>query len=187
MKPANEMRSAMVIRMEGELYRVIEADYHAGGGKMHGAVRAKLSNLRTGHVTERRFRQDERFEEVSLERQKMEFLYEDGDLCTFMHPETYEQLSLPKESLGAFLRFLMPNQTVQVELFEGNPVEVIYPHAVELRVESTPEPIRTHDDSNVFKPATLENGVEILVPQFVKTGEVVRVDVETGKYAGRAK
>jgi elongation factor P len=154
---------------------------------MHGAVRAKLRNLRTAHVTERRFRQDERFEEVSLERQKMEFLYEDGELCTFMHPETYEQMSLSKESLGPFLPFLTPNQTVQVEIFEGNPVEVVYPPAVELRVESTPDPIRTHDDSNVFKIATLENGVEVLVPQFVKTGDVVRVEVETGKYAGRAK
>jgi elongation factor P len=181
------MRSAMVIRLEGDLYRVIEADYHAGGGKMHGVVHAKLRNLRTANVTDRRFRQVERFEEVSLERQKMDFLYEDGELCTFMHPDTYEQVSLPKESLGPFLRFLKPNQSVQLEIFEGNPVEVVYPNAVELRVESAPEPIRTHDDSNVFKSATLENGIEVLVPQFVKTGDVVRVEVETGKYVGRAK
>ncbi|MFQ5791181.1 MAG: elongation factor P [Acidobacteriota bacterium] len=187
MKPATEMRSGMVIHLEGDLFRVIEADYHAGGGKMHGAVHAKMRNLRTANVTERRFRQDERFEEVSLERQTMEFLYEDADHCTFMHPETYEQVSLPQQSLGPFLRFLKPNQPVQVEIFEGAPIEVIYPPTVELRVESTPQPVHSQHDSNVYKSATLENGIEVLVPQFIKTGDLVRVDVETGKYVERVK
>jgi elongation factor P len=187
MKPANEMRSGMVLRLEEDLYRVIEADYHAGVGKMHGVVHAKLRNLRTGNVAERRFRQDERFEEASLERQTMEFLFEDADQCTFMHPDTYEQVSLPKQNLGPFLTFLRPNQSLQVEFFEGSPVEVIYPTLVEVRVETTPDPVHGQQDSNVFKKATLENGLEVLVPQFIKSGDLVKVDVESQKYMGRVK
>jgi elongation factor P len=186
MKPATEMRSGMVVRLERDLYRVIAAEYHAGGGKMHGAVHAKLRRLHTEHVTERRFRQDERFEEVELERQNLEFLYEEGDSCVFMHPQTYEQVSLAKENLGAFLRFLQPNQSVQVEFLEGSPVEVICPSSVEVKIETTPEPLHM-DNSSVYKDATLENGLEVQVPQFIKSGDTIRIEVETGKYLERVR
>lgn len=187
MKPATEMRSGMVIRLEGDLHRVIHAEYHAGGGKMPGVVHSKLRNLRTSNLTERRFRPEERFEDVSLERQTMEFLYEDAESCTFMSPVTYEQVALPKRSLGPFLRFLKANQTLQVEFLEGNPIEVLYPSTVDLKVESTPEPVHTQHDSNVYKSARLENGMEVLVPQFIKAGDLVKIEVETGKYIERVK
>jgi elongation factor P len=177
----------MVVRLEEDLYRIIEADYHLGGGKMHGVVHTKLKNMRSAHVIERRFRQDERFEEVSLDRQNMEYLYEDGDHCTFMHPETYEQVSLPKQNLGPFLRFLQPNLSVHIDFLEGSPVDVIYPPTVEVRVETAPDPVHTQQDSNVYKSATLENGMETLVPQFIKSGDLIKVDVESAKYVGRAK
>jgi elongation factor P len=176
----------MVIRLDGELHRVINAEYHAGGGKMHGAMHAKLRGVRSDRVTERRFRQDERFEEVELEYQTMEFLYEDGDFCVFMHPETYEQVNLPKESLGSFLPYLEPNQSMKVELLDGEPLQVDYPATVELLVESTPEPLHM-DDSSVPKDATLSNGMEVQVPQFVKEGDTVRIDVETGKCLERVR
>jgi elongation factor P len=149
MKPASDLRAGTVIRLEGDLYKIIQADYHAGGGKMHGVLHAKLRNLQTANVVERRFRQDERIEEVELERQSMEFLYDDADNCTFMHPESYEQVTVPKETLGPFIRYLTEGQKVQVELFEGSPIHVMYPQTVELRVETTPESIQTQHDSNV--------------------------------------
>ena len=157
MKSASEMRAGMVIRLDGDLYRVIHAEYHAGGGKMHGAMHAKLRGVQSDRVTERRFRQDERFEEVELEHQTMEFLYEEGDFCVFMHPETYEQVNLPKQSLGSFLPYLEPNQSVKVELLDGVPLQVSYPPTVDLIVESTPEPLHM-DDSSVPKDATLPDG-----------------------------
>lgn len=186
MKPATEMRPGMVIQLEGDLYRVIEAEYHAGGGKMHGAVHAKLRKVASAGVTDRRFRQDERFEEVALDRQTMEFLYEEGDQCMFMHPETYEQVGLPKESLAPFLRYLRANQSLQVGFYEGAPVEVIYPASVELQVDTTPEALHLQD-SSVLKDATLENGMKVHVPQFIKEGDTVRVEVETGKYLERVR
>lgn len=187
MKPATEMRGGMIIDVDSELYRVIQSDYHGGVGKLQGVVRAKLRSLRTGHVTEKRFRQDERFVEVALDRETMEFIYEDGDHCTFMHPQSYEQMSISKERLGPFLRFLKPNQSIQIGIFQGSPVEVIYPATVDVLVESTAEPVHAQHDSNVFKTAALENGMEVLVPQFIKTGDIVRIDVDTGKYVERVK
>ena len=153
---------------------------------MHGAVHAKLSNLETSSVTERRFRQDQRFEELELERQTMEFLYEDGEQSVFMHPDTYEQVYLPSESLGAFQAFIQPNQSVQVELLEGTPLKVSCPSTVDVRVETTPEPIHS-DDSSLLKDATLENGMEVQVPQFIKSGDTIRIEVESHKYVDRVR
>jgi elongation factor P len=186
MKTVTEMRAPMVVRLESDLYRVIHAEFHAGGGKMQGSMHAKLRKLSTGHVFDRRFRQDERFEEVTLEKQVMQYLYDDGDFCVFMHPATYEQVSLPRASLGAFASFLKTDQEVQVELFEGQPLDVTCPSSVELLVASTPEGLHG-DDSNVFKEATLENGMETQVPQFIKPGDKVRIDVETRKYIERIR
>jgi elongation factor P len=186
MKGAADMRSGMVIRLDGELYRVIHAEYHAGGGKMHGAMHAKLRGVQSDRTIDRKFRQEERFEEVELEYQAMEFLYEDGDFCVFMHPESYEQLTLPKDSLGPYLPYMEPNQTVKVELLDGAPLQVSYPSTVELRVELTPEPLHM-DDSSVPKDATLANGMEIQVPQYVKEGDTVRIDVETGRFIERVR
>ena len=186
MKPASEIRSGTVVRLEDELYRVTHAEYHAGGGQMHGAVHAKLRNVRTGGATERRFRHDERFEEVDLERQTMEYLYQDGDQCVFMHPETYEQMGLAKESLGPYLQFLQPNDSVQVFLFEGLAVEVIYPESVEVRVETTAEPLHIQD-SSVFKEALLKGGIKVHVPQFIKSGDTIRLEVESHKYLSRVR
>jgi len=186
MKPATEMSPRMVIRLDGEVFRVIQAEYHAGGGKMHGAVHAKLRNVQRGGMTERRFRQDERFEEVEPQRQAMEYLYDDGDLCFFLHPETFEQVALPKESLGSFGRFIESNQRVDVEFLEGSPVQVHYPESVELRVQTTAEPLHT-EDASVFKNAILENGMEVEVPQFIKDGDLVRIEVDTGKYLKRIR
>lgn len=186
MKTVKEMRAGMVVRLEGDLYRVIHAEFHAGGGKMQGAMQAKLRKLSTDHVFDRRFRQDEKFEEVDLEKQVVQYLYDDGDFCVFMHPETYEQMSLPRESLGSFLPFLKPEQELQVELLDGNPLDVICPADVELTVETTPEGLHT-DDSNVFKDATLDNGMEVQVPQFIKPGDRIRIEVETRKYLERIR
>lgn len=187
MLPATDLRAGMVIREGGELYRVVAAEYHAGGGKMQGVVHAKLRNLRTANFTERRYRPDDRVEEVLVERRPMEFLYENGESCTFMDPETFEQVSVPNRSLGSFLKFLTPNQRLDVAFLDAEPVEVIYPPTVVLRVESTAEPIRGQQDSNVYKSATLENGLEVLVPQFIKPGDLVRVEVETGRYTERVR
>jgi len=183
---ASDLRPKMVIRLDDRVFRVLQAEYHAGGGKMHGVVHAKLCDVQTGGLTERRFRQNERVEEMELQRQAMEYLYEDGDLCFFMHPETFEQVALEKERLGPFIRYMEPNQRMDVEFLEGTPIQVRCPETVELRVQTTPEPLHM-DNSSVLKSAILENGMEVEVPQFIKDGDLVRIEVETGKYLKRIR
>jgi elongation factor P len=187
MKPASDMRAGMIIRYSGVLHRVLGADYHAGGGKLPGVVHARIQNLETAHVTDQRFRPDERFEEVELERRRMEFIYEDSGGYTFMDPETYEQVTLPGEALGAYRPFIQPNETLQVAFIEEAPVDVACPADVTLRVESAPEPLAHQHDSNVMKEVLLENGMEVLAPQFIRTGDLVKIEVESGKYLERVK
>jgi len=187
MKPASEMRPGMVIREGDELLRVVGADHHLGGGKMPGVVHVKLSSLRTLRFTERRYRPEERFEELSVERRPMDFLYEDGDDCIFMSQETFEQVSLPKASVGPFLRFLKPELSVHVEFVDGVPVSVHYPETVALRVTVAPEPAHGQHDSNVLRTVELENGMEVLAPPFIKVGDLVKIEVDSGKYLERIR
>ena len=187
MLAASEIRSGMAIRVEGELYKVIAADYHAGGGKLGGVTHAKLRNVVTGAIWERRFRAEESVEEVEPERQTMQYLYSDERLSYFMHPETFEQVALENERLGPTVRYLQPEMTLPVAFFEGKPMGVVFPDIVEIEVAETAEPIHSQGSDNVWKEARLENGVEILVPPFIAPGEVIRVQVETGTYIERAK
>lgn len=187
MKLATDLRAGMAIRLDREIYRVTEAAWHAGTGQMKGFVHARLRNVRTGSVTERRFRQEERFEEIELDRRAMEYLYDDGEQCVLMHPDTFEQVLLPRESLGAFGRYLEPSQRLDVEFLGEDPVGLVYPRTVDVRIKMAAEPIHGAQETSVFKEAILENGVEILVPQFVRQGDLVRVDVESGKYVDRVR
>lgn len=183
---ASQLRGGMALRVEGELYKVLEADYHAGGGKMGGVAHAKLRNMRTGTLWERRFRADEKLEDLSLARQTMQFLYSDADHCYFMNPNTFEQVEVPRQVIGPAEKFLQPEMKVPVEFFEGQAVSIQFPDIVEQRIASTAPSAHSQQDST-WKTARLENGMEIMVPQFIETGEVVRVEVETGKYVERAK
>lgn len=183
---ASELKTGVVLFLEGELYKVLSSEHHVGGGKMGGVTHAKLKNLQMGTLWERRFRPDEKLENVSLDRVTLEYLYQDGDDFYFMNPETFEQMPVSKHVIGAVERFLQPEMRIPVEFFEGRPVNIVFPPTVDLRVATTAQPIHTQQD-NTLKPATLENRMEILVPQFIKPGETVRVEVETGKYRERIR
>lgn len=186
MIPASDLRPGMVVRYEGGFCKVLDANYHAGGGKLAGAVHAKLEQLARHAVLERRFRPDERLEEVELERASWQYLYADGDDFYFMNPETFEQIPLGEGMLGAGARFLRPDMSVSIESYDGRPISIVFPESVELRVASTAQAAHQRETS-AMKPATLENGLEILVPLFIKAGDVVRVDTASGRYLERAR
>jgi elongation factor P len=177
----------MAIRVEGTLYRVIAADYHGGQGKMGGVMHARLRDLRTGTVRERSFRADQPVEELQTERQKVQFLYADGEVSHFMNPETFEQVAIENERLGKAAAWLKEEMTVPLELFEGETLDIDFPGVAEARVAETAPPHHTPGTDNVWKDATLDNGVSVLVPPFIDVGEVVRVDVESGRYVERAR
>lgn len=183
---ANELRPGTTVRIEGDLFRVLDAVRHTGSAQQKGLVYLKLRNLRTGALVERRLRPEEEVQEVDLERRPMEYLYTDGEAFYFMDLETYDQVSIPAAMIGELEVFLQPNQRVPVEFYDGNPVAVVFPETVDLRVVSTAPPIRDKE-SHVYKPAILENGLEVLVPQFIGEGDIIRVNVYTREYIDRVE
>ncbi len=183
---ASQLRPGTVLKLGGDLFKVLESAYHIGQGKMPGSVHAKLRNVLKGTFKELRFRPEERLDDTQLERQDMEYLYSDADSATFMNPKTYEQVSIPLEAIGPAAAFLQAEMEVPVELYEGQPVSIVFPDIVEVKITTTAEPVHQQQD-NTFKYATLENGMETMVPQFIKPGETVRIEVATHKYVDRVR
>ena len=182
---ASELRAGMVIRIEGQIYKVVEVESKAGAAKMSGVVKTQLINLRSGRIWEPHFRPQERLEELQLHRRMMEFLYADGDTCTFMRPDTFEQIEVSSAIVGGAKNFLQPGMELPVEFFEGEAIRAVFPEVAEARVATTAPPSHSQRDS-AWKEAVLENGLAIRVPLFIAPGETVRVDVKSGRCVERA-
>jgi elongation factor P len=148
-------------------------------------MQTKLKNLRTGIGTEEKFRSEDRLEQATLESRTMAYLYRDGDSHIFMDSENYEQLSLSAGQVGEFLSYLLPNQTVQIEFFDGRPVGISPPSSVALGVTETQPTLKGATASASYKPAKLETGITIQVPPFIRIGDRIRVDPVEGKYLER--
>jgi len=181
---AGELKEGMVIRIEGQIYRVLEAESKAGTAKLGGVVKTKLSNVKSGHVWEPHFRPQERLEELQLERRMLEFVFAAGDTLTFMSPQTFEQFEVSKGVLGPVEKFLRSGMQLPVEFFEGEPLSVAFPEVAEVRVTETTPPAHAQQET-AWKEARLENGLRVQVPLFVGPDEIVRVEVKTGRYVGR--
>lgn len=187
MVTASELRPGMALRIDGTLYKVIDADYHGGQGKMGGVAHAKLRNLETGTMREWRFRSGELIEEIMPERQNLQFLYKDEQASYFMHPDTFEQVPVDNARLGRAADFLTVEMTVPVEFLDGNPIGIVFPDIVEVKVADTAPAVHSQGATNVWKEARLDNGLTIMVPPFISPGETIRVDVERSIYVERAK
>ncbi len=186
MLAASQLRPGMVIRYENQAFRVISCDYHAGQGKMGGVAHVRLKNLFTGTFWEHSFRSDLKLEVLEVERHNLEFLYSDADQYYFMNPESFDQIGIPAALIGSVGRFLRPQMQLPVEFVDGKPVSVVFPDIVELKVENTAPPAHQQQD-NTWKIAEMENGLKIMVPQFIKTGDMIRIDVEKLRYVDRAR
>jgi len=184
MVTASELQQGMIVRVEGQTYRVLSVEAKAAAAKLGGVVKAELSNVMTGRLWEARFRPQERLEDLAVERRNMEFLFRAGNTCTFMDPSTFEQVEVPDEMLGRAVDFLQSGSAVPLEFFEGRPISAVLPDIVEARVVNTAPPSHSQQDS-AWKEATLENGIAIRVPLFIAPGERVRVDLRTGRYMER--
>ncbi|HOK57021.1 MAG TPA: elongation factor P [bacterium] len=181
---ASELREGMIIKREGKLYKVIEAETKARTAQFSSYTHLKLQDLKTGHVHDLRLSPDEKIENVDIEEIEMEYSYADGDNFYFIHPETFEIIELPGYTIGDFKRYMKEGVKLKIQVYEGNPVSVVIPEFVDLKVVTTGEGIKGGTDST-WKSATLENGMEILVPQFIKEGDIVRVSTKTNQYLER--
>jgi elongation factor P len=183
---ASQIRAGMALRIEGQVYKVLQVDVKAGGGQQGGTVKTQMRNVESGRIWEPHFRPDLRLEDLEVERKNMEFLYASSDDYVFMNPDTFDQIEIPAASLGEGARFLKEGVRIPVEFFQGKPISVAFPDFVELRVADTAAPAHGQQDST-WKEATLDNGVKIMVPLFIAPGELVRVNVETGRYLERVR
>jgi elongation factor P len=183
---ASELREGMALRIDHQVYRVLEVESKAGTAKMGGTVRAMLSNVRSRRIWDQHFRPLERLENVELEKRKVEYLYSDGANCIFQRLDTFEQVEFPSASLGLAEKLLQAGTEVTAEFFEGEPISLVLPDTVEARVATTAPPARSQQDSG-RKEATLENGLLIQVPLFVAPGELVSIDFRSGRYVERVR
>ena len=183
---ASQLRPGSAIRYQGQPYKVVAVEYHPGQGKMGGVAHARLQNLDTGTFWEHSLRSELKLDEISLVKRPMEFLYADSDQCCFMDPQSYEQTEVPRAVVGERAAFLEAGMVLAVECVEGRPVSVLFPDVLEVKIADTAPPTHQQPDS-AFKPATLANGIEMMVPQFVKTGDLIRLNLETMKYMDRAR
>lgn len=183
---ASDLHPGLVVKLDNELYTVSSVDHHVSGGQLGSAVFVQARSLATQHLRELRLHTNDKVEDVSLERQEFEYLYADASGFYFMNPESFEQITLPQEMIGRYEKFLQPNLRVPVELYEGTPVKVVFPEFAELKVVSAPPPLHEHETST-YKSVTLENRMEVLAPQFIKEGDVLRIEAATGRYLERVR
>jgi elongation factor P len=181
-----DLRPGLAVRLDRTLYRIIDASYHGGQGKMGGVMHTRLRNLTTGTMTERSFRTDEALEDIVVERHELQFLYRDGSQVVFMNPTTFEQVEIESAKLGRAVHFLQDGMLIPVEFVAGDPAGVVFPDIVDVKVADTAAPVHSQGTS-VWKEATLENGLTLQVPPFIAPGELIRVQVERGEYVERSK
>lgn len=182
---ATRLRKGNLIKHNNELLRVLEVQ-HVTPGNLRGFVRAKMRNLRNQSLLDHRFRSEDVVERASLDEREMQYLYADGSDFYFMDTSSYEQTHLSEESLGDSMRYLLPESLIKVEFYEGAPVGIELPPTVDLKVTDTVPGIKGATANAQVKPATLETGLVVTVPAFVNTGDVVRINTETGDYLSRA-
>ncbi len=184
--PATQIRRGMVLVFEGAPCRVIEFRHHTPGN-LRAMVQAKLKNLKTGSSFEHRFRAADTIEKASMETHELEFMYKGGDTYHFMNTESYEQLEMDDEMLGDNAQWMQPGMKIIAEYYDGRPIGIELPQHMVFEVVDTAPVMKTATKTASTKPAKLENGVMINVPEFVATGEKVRVNPNTGEYMDRAK
>jgi elongation factor P len=181
---ANDLRRGSTFEMDGELYKVVEYQ-HSFIGRGSANVRVKLRNLRTGTTTDRTFSPDDRINDVRLELRGVQYLYNDGILYYFMDTETYEQPALSAEILGDAVDYLTENMTLQISTYDGEPIDIVLPVTVDLKVIEAPPGFAGDTATGATKQITLETGLKVTAPLFVEEGDIVRVDTRTGQYLSR--
>lgn len=180
----SDIKLGTAIKHNGQPYIVIYTQ-HVKMGRGGANLKTKLKNLITGQNLEITYSGGDKAEEADLERNKADFLYRENELFFFMDNDSYEQFALNKEVIGEQGGFLKEGVTVDVLIFQNNPVSIKLPVKVELKVSDTPPGVKGDTAGNASKTAILETGKEIRVPLFINQGEIIRVNTETGEYVER--
>lgn len=182
----NDLRLGTVITLNNQPYEVTFAQ-HLKMARSGARLRAKLKNLIDGSVIERNFSAGDKIEAAEITRRKAHFLYAERDMHLFMDNETFDQYEIPNDAVDARSKFLKDGQPIDALLFNGRAVNIDLPKKVTLRVESTPPGVKGDTTGSATKTAVLETGLEIKVPLFIKNGDYIRVNTDTGEYVERTQ
>ena len=184
MATTNDIKNGTILDLDGELWQVLWFQHHKPG-KGNTVVRTKIRNVVNGKVVDRTFPADTKIDMAYVDRQDMQYLYEDATGFVFMDTNTYEQLIVPEALVGDAKDFLLDGMMVNVATNEGNPLYIELPANVEMEVTYTEPGLQGDRSTGGTKPATLQTGREIQVPLFITTGERIKVNTSTGEYQGR--
>ncbi len=183
---ATDIRRGMVITMEGVNFVVVDFAHHTPGN-LRAMVQTKLRNMNTGSLIDKRLRSVDQIEVPYVETKPYEYLYSAGDEHVFMDTETYDQLHFSPEIIGTSMQYLLPNSKVMVKYINDKAVSIEIPDSVDLEVTDTPPALQGATATNQYKEATLETGLTVQVPPFIKPGERIRIDTRTCEYIERVK
>lgn len=185
MATTNDLKNGLVLKLDNDqLWSVVEFQ-HVKPGKGPAFVRTKLKHVLSGKVVDKTFNAGVKVETASVDKRTMQFSYKDGESFVFMDMDTYEQTPVGPEVVGDAAKFLLEGFDATVAVYEGAPLYIELPAAVELVVEYTEPGLQGDRSTGGTKPARLETGAEIGVPLFITTGEKIKVDTRTGDYLGR--
>jgi len=180
----HQLRKGTTFTLDGELFKVIDFQHHKPGrGK--AVIRTKIRNLRSGATIDKNFISGDRVEDVRVERIAVQYLYTDGTFYYFMNNETYEQMLLSAAVLGDSIKYLIDNMELNISMFDGEPIDIDLPINVDLKVVDAPMAVVGDTATGVTKEVTLESGLKINVPLFVKEGDTIRVDTRSDEYVTR--
>ncbi|MAE50236.1 MAG: elongation factor P [Micavibrio sp.] len=183
---AINLRSGNVIEYEGKLCVVVKNDI-VQPGKGAAVAQVEIRDVRTGNKSNIRFRTQETVERIRLEQDDYQFLFADGDDYTFMHQANFEQLIVPKDIIGDPAAFLQEGMTVEIETFEGEPLNVTLPKHVTVEVVEAEPVVKGQTATTSYKPAIADNGVKVMVPPYIDVGTRIVVKPEDGSFVERAK
>jgi len=181
---AANLKAGTFMKKEEEIFKVLEIEIKAGPARFSSHVHIKLLNVKTGKIVEMKTPPEEKLEDLAIEIALLEYLYQDEDNFCFMNPQTYEQFEIPGHMFEHFKEFLKEGTALKFEIYQGTPISVIIPETVELKVVSAGGGVKGETDAT-YKNAILENNMEILVPHFIKEGDVIKVSTSTKRYMER--
>lgn len=182
----NEFKAGLKIMLDGDPYQIVDNEF-VKPGKGQAFNRVKVRNLKSGRVVERTFKSGDTVEAADVVDTQMTYLYTDGEHWYFMDPQSFEQYAADVNAMGDAHKWIREQDTVEVTLYNDEPLSVVPPNFADLRIVQTDPGIRGDTAQGGTKPATLETGAVAKVPLFVEEGELIRVDTRKGEYVSRVK
>jgi elongation factor P len=186
MAEIQQLRKGNIYEEDNQLWRVLEYQ-HIKVARGGATIRLKVRNLRTGSTVEKTYNSGAKVQAVRLESSEVQYLYTDGDLFYFMDTDSFEQVALTPDALEGVVEFLKENQTVVLETYQGEPIDVSLPTTVDLAVVWAEAAVAGDTANNPTKQVELETGYRMQVPMFVQQGDTIRVDTRTGDYVTRVQ